>query len=67
MLYQVLFSHVVLGTFLSIKEKLTQVLASAKEMYSSLNHCLSLVSQQEEVGNLCFMTSSFKGVNDIEL
>ena len=40
------------GTFLSIKEKLTQVLTSAKEMYSSLNHCLSLVTQQEEVRNL---------------
>ena len=39
-------------TFLSIKEKLTQVLASAKEMYSSLNHCLSLVSQQEEARRL---------------
>ncbi|XP_028404938.1 oxysterol-binding protein-related protein 1-like [Dendronephthya gigantea] len=40
------------NTFLSIKDKLTQVLASAKEMYSSLNHCLSLVSQQEEARRL---------------
>ncbi|CAB4004030.1 oxysterol-binding -related 1-like isoform X2, partial [Paramuricea clavata] len=40
------------NTFLSIKEKLTQVLASAKEMYGSLNHCLSLVSQQEEARRL---------------
>lgn len=42
------------GSLLKISEKLTEVVATARNMCSALTHCLDLLSQQEEVRHLRF-------------
>ena len=37
------------GSLLKISEKLTEVVATARNMCNALTHCLDLLSQQEEV------------------
>ena len=41
------------GSLLKISEKLTEVVATARNMCNALTHCLDLLSQQEEVSYIC--------------